>query len=115
MLLQMSGIETNPGPTCEFCGKQYIKNWILKRHIAKIHTKTVSTMCNECNIGFNSLEEWNNRMIIIHKPSRKIFKIINHAFKSRVIELACFYYDDDIATALGSVMEARTRKELLYL
>ena len=123
MMLFIAGVERNPGPEpeivtvpkgyqCKFCGGVFKGN--LQRHMKRWHETRHLIICRFCKRPFEKREAWSEHMELEHKPRTRRWRVSNHAFERRVMELSLLYEDDKLESALGEGIRKQVFSQIQY-
>jgi hypothetical protein len=115
IIQNIGGVEKNPGPThqCEYCGNLFKRPDNLKRHVQNRHIDMINIRCRFCRAKFRNISEWTDHMKM-HKPRTDRWKLSNHAFDQKIIELLYIYNVNSLEEALGGKMLKSVINQLRY-
>ena len=126
LLLQISGVELNPGPQpqahqnrdkrlfCEECGVSFTRLYNMKKHQERFHQSQTHIICRLCRKPFDRLEEWEDHMQEEHKPRSIRWQVSKSAFVGKVKELTYLYSEKRLDKALGKVIENSAYRQVIW-
>ena len=125
LLLQIAGVEINPGPhhqyhsqhnrpICEECGQSFARLYNMKKHQERFHQGQTHIICRLCKQPFERLEDWEEHMLSVHKPRSIRWQLSKQAFLGKVKELTFLYSEKRLERALGKVIENSAYKQVIW-
>ena len=126
ILLQISGVELNPGPppqtqqswdkrpVCEECGATFARLYNMRKHQERFHQSQTHIICRLCRKPFDRLEEWEDHMQEEHKPRSIRWQVSKSAFGGKVKELTYLYSEKRLDKALGKVVENSAYRQVIW-
>ena len=126
LLLQISGVELNPGPQpqtqqnidsrpfCEECGISFTRLYNMKKHQERFHQSQTHIICRLCRKPFDCLEDWEEHMREAHKPRSIRWQVSKSAFGGKVKELTFLYSEKRLDKALGKAVENSAYRQVIW-
>lgn len=124
LLLQISGIELNPGPSpqqswdnrpvCEECGQSFARLYNMRRHQERFHQSQTHIICRICKQHFDDFGEWEAHMTEKHRPRSIRWQVTKSAFDGKVKELTFLYSEQKLEKALGEMVETSAYKQVIW-
>ena len=126
LLLQISGVELNPGPSpqtqqswnnrpvCGECGQSFARLYNMKKHQERFHQSQTHIICRLCKQPFDDFEDWEEHMKQKHRPRSIRWQVTKSAFGGKVKELTFLYSEKKLEKALGEIIENSAYKQVIW-
>ena len=126
ILLQISGVELNPGPppqtqqswdkrpVCEECGATFARLYNMRKHQERFHQSQTHIICRLCKQPFDNFEDWEVHMTEKHRPRSIRWQVTKSAFGGKVKELTYLYSEKKLERALGGMIENSAYKQVIW-